>query len=88
MAIEDGLCLAETIHAADGDFAAAFRPLRGRPPDPDGPRAAGIPLALGLLPLPAASTGTCATPPWRIGTRRIMFDCLAWLYDGVPRAEP
>jgi len=25
MAIEDGLCLAELIHAADGDFATAFR---------------------------------------------------------------
>jgi 2-polyprenyl-6-methoxyphenol hydroxylase-like FAD-dependent oxidoreductase len=25
MAIEDGLCLAELIHAADGDFAGAFR---------------------------------------------------------------
>ena len=50
MAIEDGLCLAELIHAAGGDFAAAFRRFEAARILRTARRAAGVARALGLLP--------------------------------------
>jgi 2-polyprenyl-6-methoxyphenol hydroxylase-like FAD-dependent oxidoreductase len=84
MAIEDGLCLAETIHAADGDFTAAFRRYE----------------ALRLTRTARVQLESRAMWEWLIHpegvTRDVrnaivadwdeahMFKCLAWLYDGAP----
>ena len=80
MAIEDGLCLADCIHAADGDYEAAFRSTKRRAAAHRA-RHAGVPRDLGLLPCrrhcPRRRNAT--TPN---GRKRTCFDCLAWLYDG------
>jgi 3-hydroxybenzoate 6-monooxygenase len=84
MAIEDGLCLAETIHAADGDFDVAFRRYE----------------ALRLTRTARVQLESRAMWEWLIHpegvTRDVrnaivadwdeahMFKCLAWLYDGAP----
>jgi hypothetical protein len=69
MAIEDGLCLGELIHAADDDFVAAFRhfeTLRRT-------RTARVQLeslyGIGCC-TPRALPATCETRRWLIGTRR------------------
>jgi 2-polyprenyl-6-methoxyphenol hydroxylase-like FAD-dependent oxidoreductase len=48
MAIEDGLCLGELIHAANDDFSASVLPLRGSSAHADGSRATRIARHLGL----------------------------------------
>jgi salicylate hydroxylase len=84
MAIEDGLCLAETIHAADGDFDVAFRRYE----------------ALRLTRTARVQLESRAMWEWLIHpegvTRDVrnaivadwdeahMFKCLAWLYEGAP----
>ena len=80
------VCLAELIDASDGDFAAAFRALRSAPAI-CAPRGCssnpatiwdnfyhvdGIEREVARATCPAADEDE-------------MFDCLAWLYDGVPR---
>jgi 3-hydroxybenzoate 6-monooxygenase len=84
MAIEDGLCLAELIHAADGDYQAAF----------------GRFAALRLTRTARVQLESRAIWDWLLHPEGIardvrnatvadwdeahMFDCLAWLYDGFP----
>lgn len=89
MAIEDGLCLAEMIHASDGDFATAFRRFE----------------ALRLTRTARVQLESRAIWDWLLHAEGIardvrnatvadwdeahLFDCLAWLYDGatVPSAR-
>lgn len=89
MAIEDGLCLAEMIHASDGDFATAFRRFE----------------ALRLTRTARVQLESRAIWGWLLHAEGIardvrnatvadwdeahLFDCLAWLYDGatVPSAR-
>jgi 3-hydroxybenzoate 6-monooxygenase len=82
MAIEDGLCLAEAIHAADGDYQAAFRRF-----------AAARLLRTARVQLESRSlwdfyhldegiardVRNATVADW---DEAHMFDCLAWLYDG------
>jgi 2-polyprenyl-6-methoxyphenol hydroxylase-like FAD-dependent oxidoreductase len=81
MAIEDGVCLAELIHATRGDFAAAFRQYEAARVV----RTARVQLdsrtlwdfyhAAGI----ARDVRRLTVADW---TEEHMFDCLAWLYDG------
>jgi salicylate hydroxylase len=84
MAIEDGLCLAEAIHAADGDFAAAFRRFEAARLL----RTARVQLeSRALWQFYHLDEGlerdvrNATVADWDEGH---MFDCLAWLYDGAP----
>jgi 3-hydroxybenzoate 6-monooxygenase len=83
MAIEDGLCLGELIHAEDGDFTAAFRRFE----------------ALRLTRTARVQLESRAIWDWLLHAEGIgrdvrnatvahwdeahMFDCLSWLYDGA-----
>jgi salicylate hydroxylase len=81
MAIEDGLCLADLIHAAGDDYETAFRQHE----DARSVRTARVTLesryiweiyhAGGI----ARDVRNAATPEW---SEERTFDCLAWLYDG------
>jgi salicylate hydroxylase len=81
MAIEDGLCLAESIHAADGDYLAAFRAFQ----------AARL-LRTARVQLESRSLWDfyhCGGIERDVRNATVadwdeahMFDCLAWLYDG------
>jgi salicylate hydroxylase len=83
MAIEDGLCLAELIHAEGDDFATAFRRFEAARIV----RTARVQLesralwefyhAEGL----ARNVRNQTTAAW---DEEHMYRCLAWLYDGVP----
>jgi 3-hydroxybenzoate 6-monooxygenase len=83
MAIEDGVCLAEQIDAARGDLQAAFRQYEAARVV----RTARVQLdsralwefyhAAGI----ARDVRRLTVADW---TEEHMFDCLAWLYDGVP----
>jgi len=83
MAIEDGLCLAELIHDADGDFAGAFRRFEAARIL----RTARVQLesralwdfyhAEGI----ARDVRNETTATW---DEAHVFGCLAWLYDGAP----
>jgi 3-hydroxybenzoate 6-monooxygenase len=84
MAIEDGLCLGELIHAEDGNFTAAFRRFE----------------ALRLTRTARVQLESRAIWDWLLHAEGIardvrnatvagwdeahMFDCLSWLYDGAP----
>ena len=84
MAIEDGLCLGELIHAADGDYPAAFGRFE----------------ALRLTRTARVQLESRAIWDWLLHAEGIardvrnatvagwdeahVFDCLAWLYDGFP----
>src|SRR6516164_2355114 len=84
MAIEDGLCLGEMIHAANDDFTAAFRRFE----------------ALRLTRTARVQLESRAAWDWLLHAEGIgrdvrnatvanwdeayMFDCLSWLYDGAP----
>jgi 2-polyprenyl-6-methoxyphenol hydroxylase-like FAD-dependent oxidoreductase len=83
MAIEDGLCLAEAIHANSGDFAAAFRRFE----------------ALRLARTARVQLESRAMWNWLLHAEGVardvrdatvadwdeahMFDCLSWLYRGA-----
>jgi salicylate hydroxylase len=83
MAIEDGLCLGELIHAANDDFTAAFRRFE----------------ALRLTRTARVQLESRAIWDWLLHAEGIardvrnatvanwdethMFDCLSWLYDGA-----
>jgi len=81
MAIEDGLCLGDLIHAAGGDFASAFRAFQSARLL----RTARVQLesralwdfyhAEGI----ARDVRNETVAAW---DENHMFDCLAWLYDG------
>jgi len=84
MAIEDGLCLAELIHAANGDFADAFRRFEAARLL----RTARVQLESRALwdfyhldEGIARDVRNATVADW---DEAHMFDCLAWLYDGAP----
>ncbi|MGO8923414.1 MAG: FAD-dependent monooxygenase [Xanthobacteraceae bacterium] len=84
MAIEDGLCLAEAIHGADGDFAAAFRRYEALRLT----RTARVQLESRALWETfyhvegiARDVRNAAVATW---DEAHIFDCLAWLYGGAP----
>ena len=84
MAIEDGLCLAELIHAADDDFATAFRRFE----------------ALRVTRTARVQLESRAMWEWLLHAGGIardvrnatladwdethLLNCLSWLYDGAP----
>ena len=81
MAIEDGVCLAEQIEEARGDFAAAFRRYEAARVV----RTARVQLDSRVLwefyhaADIARDVRQLTVADW---TEQHMFDCLAWLYDG------
>jgi salicylate hydroxylase len=84
MAIEDGLCVAESIHAADGDYQAAFRRFEAARLL----RTARVQLESRSLwdfyhldEGIARDVRNATVAGW---DEAHMFDCLAWLYDGAP----
>ncbi len=84
MAIEDGLCLAEAVHAAEGDFPAAF----GRFQSARLVRTARVQLESRAMwdfyhldEGIARDVRNATVAAW---DEAHMFDCLAWLYDGAP----
>ncbi len=83
MAIEDGLCLAELIHASGGDFAAAFarytaaRLIRTARVQLESRALWEFYHAEGI----ARDVRNATVADW---DEAHMFDCLAWLYDGAP----
>src|SRR6202035_2770741 len=86
MAIEDGVGLAELIHATPGDFEAAFRQYEAARVV----RTARVQLdSRGLWDFSHAAG--IARPVRRLAvadwTEPPMFDCLAWLYDGFPMSQ-
>jgi salicylate hydroxylase len=88
MAIEDGLCVAELIHLADGDFAAAFRQyetsrlLRTARVTLESRALWEFYHAGGI----ARDVRNQTAAEW---SEAHMFSCLGWLYDGFPiPAEP
>ena len=82
MAIEDGFCLAELIHASDGDFAAAFRRFEAARLL----RTARVQLEsrvdVAVLPRRRHRPRCPQRDRGRMG-RAYIFNCLAWLYDGA-----
>ena len=82
MAIEDGFCLAELIHASDGDFAAAFRRFEAARLL----RTARVQLeSRAMWPFYhaegiARDVRNATVADW---DERYLFNCLAWLYDGA-----
>jgi len=86
MAIEDGVCLAEQIHAAREDFQAAFRQYESARVV----RTARVQLdsrtlwefyhAAGI----ARDVRRLTVADW---TEEHMFNCLGWLYDGFPMGQ-
>ena len=81
MAIEDGLCLAECIHACGGDFAGAFRQFeRARCV-----RTARVTLESNAIWEMYHADGIARDVYWQtLGERsdEDVYQCLAWLYDG------
>src|SRR5580704_3572577 len=82
MAIEDGLCLAEAIHAADGDYRAAFRRFEAARLL----RTARVQLESRSLwdfyhldEGIARDVRNATVADW---DEAHLFDCLSWLYDG------
>jgi 2-polyprenyl-6-methoxyphenol hydroxylase-like FAD-dependent oxidoreductase len=89
MAIEDGLCLAEFIHATDGDFAVAFRQFESARIL----RTARVQLESRMLwdhlyhvddGIPRA-VRNATVADW---DEAHLFRCLAWLYDGASVSGP
>jgi 2-polyprenyl-6-methoxyphenol hydroxylase-like FAD-dependent oxidoreductase len=86
MAIEDGVCLADLIQSARGDFEAAFRRYEAARVV----RTARVQLdsrvlwefyhAAGM----ARDVRALTVADW---TEEHMFNCLAWLYDGFPVSQ-
>jgi len=83
MAIEDGLCLAESIDAAAGDYGAAFRAyekarlLRTARVQLESRALWDFYHAGGI----AREVRNATVADW---DEAHLFDCLAWLYDGAP----
>ena len=83
MAIEDGLCLAELIHVADGDFETAFRRYEAA----RYLRTARVTLESRSLWDFYHADGIAREVLWQTYSERTeadVFSCLAWLYDGFP----
>jgi 3-hydroxybenzoate 6-monooxygenase len=87
MAMEDGLCLAESIHAADGDFAVAFRRFEAARLT----RTARLQLESRVLwqfyhaEGIARDVRNATVADW---DEAHIFGCLSWLYDGTPDLVP
>jgi salicylate hydroxylase len=81
MAIEDGVCLAEYMHACGGDFAAAFQRFeRAR-----GLRTARVTMESRAIWDAYHAEGIARDVYWQMLSERSeadVFQCLAWLYDG------
>ena len=84
MAIEDGVCLAALLDAADGDFARAFACYQvvARFCAPHG--CSSNHAICGASIMPRTSPAMCAGEAFAGRTEDDMFRCLAWLYDGCP----
>ena len=85
MAIEDGLCLGELIHAAGGDYAAAFRRFEAARLL----RTARVQLESRALWDSFYHLDQGIDRDVRNATvagwdEAHLFNCLAWLYDGAP----
>jgi salicylate hydroxylase len=81
MAIEDGLCLADCIVAADDDYEGAFR----RYQDARVVRTARVTLESRYMWEVYHSDGVARDVYWQMLGERSeadVFQCLAWLYDG------
>ena len=88
MAIEDGLCLADCLVAADGDHEAAFR----RYESARSVRTARVTLESCYIWDVYHSDGITRDVYWQMLGERSeadTFQCLAWLYDGfaLPLAQ-
>jgi len=88
MAIEDGLCLADCLVAADGDCEAAFR----RYENARSVRTARVTLESRYIWDVYHSDGITRDVYWQMLGERSeadTFQCLAWLYDGfaLPLAQ-
>jgi len=81
MAIEDGLCLAELVHLAGGDFERAFRQFeRARCV-----RTARVTLESNAIWEMYHADGVAREVYWQSFSERSeedVYQCLAWLYDG------
>ena len=81
MAIEDGVCLADSIHACGGDFSAAFQRFeRAR-----GLRTARVTMESRAIWDVYHADGIARDVYWQMLGERSeadVFACLAWLYDG------
>jgi salicylate hydroxylase len=86
MAIEDGLCVADCIHRAGGDFDAAFRHYeRARCV-----RTARVTLESNFIWEAYHAGGIAREVHWQMLGERSEHDvlqCLAWLYDGFHLAD-
>ena len=86
MAIEDGLCVADCIHAAGGDFASAFRQFeRARCV-----RTARVTLESNAIWDMYHAAGVARDVYWQAFGERSdedVYQCLAWLYDGFHLPE-
>ena len=86
MAIEDGLCLGEAIHGADGDYHAAFKRFEAARLV----RTARVQLESRALWHLYHCDGidrevrNATVAGW---DEAHMYDCLSWLYDGAPVAS-
>jgi 3-hydroxybenzoate 6-monooxygenase len=81
MAIEDGLCLADCIATADGDYEGAFRRYEAARVV----RTARVTLESRYIWEVYHSDGIARDVYWQMLGERSeadMFQCLAWLYDG------
>jgi salicylate hydroxylase len=81
MAIEDGLCLAECMAAADGDPGAAFRRFENA----RAVRTARLTLESRYMWEVYHANGIAREVYWQMLGERSeadTFQCLAWLYDG------
>ena len=83
MAIEDGLCLAELLHAAEGDLEQAFRRYAAA----RHVRTARVTLESRYLWDVYHAEDIAREVHWQALRERSeadVFRCLAWLYDGMP----
>ncbi|MGB6537868.1 MAG: FAD-dependent monooxygenase [Xanthobacteraceae bacterium] len=87
MAIEDGVCLADCIAAAGGDYPAAFEQFeRGR-----AARTARVTLESRYIWDVYHADGIAREVYWQMLGERdetATFQCLAWLYDGFGTSGP
>ena len=87
MAIEDGLCLADCIVAANGDYQAAFR----RYENARSVRTARVTVESRYIWDVYHADGITREVYWQMLGERSeadTFQCLAWLYDGFALPEP
>lgn len=86
MAIEDGLCLADCIHAGNGDYEAAFRRFESA----RSVRTARVTLESRYIWDVYHADGIAREVYWQMLGERSeadTFQCLAWLYDGFRLPE-